>query len=208
MKKIFALLLLVATLSHAGQSTSFIFTPSCGMPQGMQAGNSIADGTDGIMWCVSFVPCMGITNATKIAIWITGDSAVTTVPSAIGVAYYDSSGNPIVRANKTYSTNLTLVEFSGGDLTIPASGTSFTLTAGTNYYQCYCSAETSGAGTNLMNAGGAPPSAFFNEFASSRWGSASNLCNTTSALPPATMGSLTSASGPRFMVMEAGTATP
>lgn len=207
MKKLFVLLfLLVTTIAHAGQSTSFIFTPSCGMPQGMQEGHNIADSTDGNMWCVSFVPCVGITNATKIAIWIHG--AVTTNPSAIGVAYYDSSGNPIVRANKTYSTNLVLVEFSGGDLTIPASGSSFTLTAGTYYYQCYCSAETSGAGTDLMMSGGAPPTEFFNEFASSRWGSASNLCNTTTALPPATMGSLTSASGPRFMIMEAGTATP
>lgn len=207
MKKLLALLLfLYATVACAGQSSTFIFTPSCGLPQKMNEGTTMSDGTDGRMYCMAFTPCEGITNANQLAIRISDDVSVSGTQN-FSIAYYDASGNYIVKATKAYTTNNTTVTYtqSGGNLTISGGGSSFTLTAGTYYYQCHCSSETSGGGTGLGINGA--NSGFASEFASNRYGYASNSCNTSTAVPPDTMGTLTQSAFPP-LVVEVGTASP
>lgn len=220
--RILSILLLLACLTSnalAGFTTRSIFTPTCGLP-GLTTEpttNTIGDSSvAGRMWCYPFVPCTGITNANQIRFKL-GDTNITNTTSHVGVGIYDASGNYIVRGIATYGStdeqttvSLTLTHSPGNNV--------FSLTNGTKYYQCQCSVETSGAGSFMTPRAAVTGfdidtawRAFYNAFASNRWGitDSSHYCDLSNAMPPETMGSLTTqSSGARPILLKIGTSTP
>lgn len=196
MRRLLLLLLFVATPLWAASSTTDLYIPSVGIPQGNQNTTFIAN----TLRCADFVPAMGITSATQL--YIRTGSSSPSADATVGVAIYNADGSSqIVEDTATYHNATTNEDI----LFTTPTPSSFSLTAGTMYRLCWCSSAATGSyqAAGLTTSVAEP---FANAFTTHQGtGDGSHLCS--SGDPPSTTGTLSAASFGVIMV-KLGTATP
>jgi len=171
------LILCLARVVGAVDSPTGILSPTTSTPATASAANFPAAD---VLFCVDWVPMMGITNATELAWKVTGGSTTS------GVAVYAVGGTIELAEGTTTGTGLQTV----------TGLTPFSLTAGGLYRTCHCSTSGSTfAGASIQLATGLandPVQLIFNSFGN-HIGTAANPC--VGGDPPATTGALTPANG-------------
>jgi hypothetical protein len=170
------LVLLLARLAGATDSSIGILSPTTSMPSTVSGSFGAAN----VLFCVDWVPMLGIANATKLAWKITGGSTTS------GVAVYAVGGTQELAEGTTTGTGLQTV----------TGLTPFSLTAGGLYRTCQCSTGGSSfAGAAIQLSTGFatnPVVALFNTFGN-HMGNAANPC--VAGNPPSITGPLTPADG-------------
>lgn len=130
--------LLLGGAAHAAQVT----TGQLYIPAGVTAPYDWGTGPPSInmggtaddLWCVDFVPAIGITSATKMG-WIGGDAGAS---DWFGVAIYEKNGTSQLAEGKVQAaSSTTKVSITGLS--------SFTLWANEEYRMCWCASSTTTA---------------------------------------------------------------
>lgn len=190
MMKLAIVLLLLARVASAGNSTTFIWLHD--RPLDASIGNNEMVGQSNIV-CASFVPAIGITNATMMA-WDITSAAIT--GARCSFAIYNDDGSILIADSGPQPCDAVGVKTATGI-------TPFTLAAGQKYQLCGCG--TTGANPFVLGYVTLP---MFNQLSNALHFQGSNGCNGTTSAPPATIGTIT-ASTPRVMpIVLVGTDTP
>jgi hypothetical protein len=180
--RILLLLFLWTRLAGAVDSPTAILSPTTVIPS-VQATESFNSANT--LVCNDWVPMLGITSATKLAWKVTGSSTTS------GVAVYSNGGG----------TQLAVASATGTGIQSATGLTPFTLAPGGLYRTCWCATSAStfaAAAVRLAGFPFNPIDLLFNTFGNHA-GTAANPC--VAGVPPATTGTLTSASDSFLVVL-------
>ena len=184
------LFLFLVRPTWAGNSTTFIWLHD--RPMDASTGNTNMVGGANVL-CASFVPAIGITNATSMS-W---DITSAAIPGAkCSFSIYNDDGSIQIATSGGIACDSTGVKTATGI-------TAFTLAAGQKYQLCGCG--STGADPQVL---GYKTLGIFNQLANPLHLKGSNGCNAVTGAAPATIGTITSQTPLTMPIVLVGTNSP
>ena len=192
MTRLALLLLLLARVAAAGNSTTFIWLHD--RPMNASTGNTNMVGHANIL-CASFVPAIGITNATTMA-WDITSAAGVPGGAKCSFSIYKDDGSLQIATSGGIACDTAGVKVATGI-------TPFTLAAGQKYQLCGCA--STGADPMML---GYRTLTMFNQLSNPLHLQGTNGCNGTTGAAPATIGTISGQTPLTMPIVLVGTNAP